>query len=599
MELALIRIDHADGRPLAILPIFGVHSAILDDDVSVFSTDASGMFERTLEEEFDEEVMVVHLQGAAGDVLGASSGHLEYAEDEPRWDFARNEENGRWALPMLLEVWERAGEAMADELPMEVVTRSIEMGPDWTTFTVREGALEYAPWDGVRPADRVIFDEEGAIVSPIDEFNAPGGASLCGEAEPGLLAFARMPNVQELRPYLSCADLTKALGLLGSALDFDFEAPPLCVSTRTTITAWRLGDFLFGTAPGEPLVPWRDFVQEGSPWPEDRTFVLGYAQGHNGYILTPEDWLQGGFEPTINSWGPLEGQYIGERLIELLQLAVTDEREDATTGGTDRVVAVLVGEQPVLEPDAAPLAGTVPETVPAEVYFRGTVQPTNPQPEPTLERVHGVARFVWIGEDPLAGTPRIRLEHEVDGAFEPVRRRSGRVVEDLDMIVVWTPLPLRPTTDEDRTHYWSVEWQAVSWFGADGLASLAARPGVPLGRYRFHVEGTGYAVDSEPFEVGPATMTVGTSLDGSDLVVDVGYEPVEGWRLMNMTGLANRYVPSEAGPFAVEVELAAGGAETFSDVAAEAPGRVRVTPGGAVSRVTITDRFGNVGTLEL
>ncbi|MCB9597826.1 MAG: neutral/alkaline non-lysosomal ceramidase N-terminal domain-containing protein [Sandaracinaceae bacterium] len=100
-DLAVIRIDAMDGTPMAILPIFGVHSAILDDDVSVFSTDASGMFERMLEEELDHEVMVVHLQGAAGDVLGASEGHLAYEGDEPRWDFARNEECGRWALPQI------------------------------------------------------------------------------------------------------------------------------------------------------------------------------------------------------------------------------------------------------------------------------------------------------------------------------------------------------------------------------------------------------------------------------------------------------------------------------------------------------------------
>lgn len=597
IRVALIRIDALDGTPMAILPLFGVHSAILDDDVSVFSTDASGAFERMLEEQFDHPITAIHLQGAGGDVLGSSDSHLEHGEGELRWDFARNEECGRWALPQLMAIWERAGENMVSEIEMEMVTRSVPMGPDWRTFTVRDGALEYAPFDGVREADGRVWAEDGTtVLSPIDEFNAPAGAGLCGEESP-LLPSATLPGTADVVPYRSCQALPRITRTLGILLDFEFGEMPICSSTRTTVAALRLGDYLFATAPGEPVVPWRDYVARNSPVPEENTFVIGYALGHNGYILTPEDWLQGGFEPTINSWGPLEGQYLAERVLEVMELAVTPEREDAAAGGADRVVAGTFEDPRVPAPDAAPMAGTVPSTVPTEVYFRDRVQVAEAQPEATIERVDGVARFVWIGEDPLAGTPRVTLEREVEGAFVPVRRRSGRAVQDLDLLMVWTPLPLEHTPDTPRTHYWTLEWQAVGW---EIGTPLDERFGVPLGRYRFHVEGTGYALDSEPFEVVPGTIEVSATREGDAIAVQARMQPIEGWRLLRMEGLSNRDVPIESGPLSVTIEYESGEPETV-EVPLSGPGTASVTPtgSGTVTRVVVRDRYGNEGAATL
>lgn len=598
-RLAVIRIDREDGTPLAIVPIFGVHSAILDDDVSVFSTDASGAFDHAIEEQFDHEVLVMHVQGAAGDVLGESHGHLHFADGEPRWDFARNEECARFATAEILEAWARAGDVMQAELPMEMVTRSVPMGPDWETFTVRGGALSYAPWDGITPCDREIYGPDGmTVLSPIDEFNAPGGAALCGESGEPLLPIARLPGTMGLGPYNTCASIPRVTRVLGPALDFDFgPGMPICGSTRTTVGAWRLGDYMFGIAPGEPVTLWRDAVVARSPFPRERTFVIGYALGHNGYILTPEDWLRGGFEPTINSWGPLEGEYLGERIVELMQLAATDVREDAAAGGADRVVAPTFEDRGVpAAPDPAPRAGEIPSSVPTEVWMRRGVHPATGQPEARIERVTGVARFVWIGEDPMAGTPRIRLEREVGGVFEPVRRRSGRVVEDLDLLMVWTPQPLLYTEGVPRTHYWTVEWQAVGVQHGE----LAERAGLPLGRYRFHVEGTGYVVDSAPFEVVAGPIDVRASVMGPDVLIDARYQPRQGWRLLDLEGPADRDVPVLAGPLEVILTQEGGGTETLS-APLTGPGVARVTPSGSgrVTRVVVRDRYGNEGAVDL
>lgn len=593
-RLLVIRIDRLDGTPLAILPLFGVHSAILDDDVAVFSTDASGAFERAIEEEFDHEVMVVHLQGAGGDVLGSSHEHLAFPDGEPLWDFARNEECARAALPEIMAAWEAAGASMSDELAMEMVTRSVPLGPDWRTFSVRDGALEYAPWDGRRMPDRIVFDAAGGIASPIDEFNAPNGAGLCGSIDLPLIPRSGLVGTAGLAPYSTCARMEMATNLLGPLLDVDFHGIPICAGTRTTIGALRLGDYLFGLAPGEPLVLFRDELAERSPYPVERTFVIGYALGHQGYLLTPEDWMRGGFEPTINVWGPLEGEHVLEEIDALFDLAVSDAREDAGGTGSDRVVPILPFDI-APAPDPAPLAGTVPASVPADVYFRLHAHPATAQPEPTIPRVTGVARFVWIGEDPMSGTPRVALEREdAAGTFVPVVRGSGRPVTDLDLIVVWTPLPLALGT-EPRTHYWTVEWQAVAPFGT---ADLEDRAGLPLGRYRFHVEGTGYVLDSDPFEVVAGPIEVTARVEGADVVVSARYQPRDGWRLLREDGLSNRDVALSAGPLDIEVTREGGSAETLTTPAGA---EVRITPaaGARIVRVRVRDRFGNEGAADL
>ncbi len=598
--LAMIRIDTVDGTPLAILPVFGNHAAVLSDDTALLSTDVSGMYEKLIEEQFDHEVMVVHLQGAAGNVLPSSSRHIERAERQKDWDFARSEENARKALPEIMPLWKQAGQDMKTSLAMEMVTRSIELGPDWETFSVRDGALTYAPFVWERKADGIIYNDDGSIASPIDEFNAPFGAGLCGDPSDDIFQGSAMPGATGLPAYHSCARLPDVTLVLAALMDVEFEGPPVCSSTRTTISALRLGDYVFATAPGEPVIGWADYVRAMSPVAADKTIVLGYAQGHIGYILTAEDWLVGGFEPSINLWGPLEGEVIGEALGELMKLVVTDEREDATTGGVDRLSGPMIDDPGVGDPDPSPLAGSVPSEIPDRLYARVTL-PSQAQPLPTVERVTGVARFTFIGHDPRVSRPTVTIEREVGGVFVPLTRRSGRLVDDLDFLMVWTPLPLRVEPGEARTHYWTIEWQALAWHGHPDLPELADRPGLPLGRYRFRAVDTGYDLTSDPFTVvaGPISVTAG--LEGNDVRISAGYEATDGWRLLSMTGISNRWLPVTAQPLTVELVFRDGPPMVTKAVSLDAEGTATFsfTEAPDLAEVHVTDRFGNTGSITL
>lgn len=598
-HLYVIRVDSDAGEPMALLPVFGIHGTIHGGDNAIVSTDSTGGVERVLEETFDSSVVVMHLQGAAGDVSPAGTAATDCDGYEVCADFARDETIGIYALDAIRAAWEAAGEAMRDELAIEMLTRTIPLGPNWETFTIRDGALEYAPWDGRTPADGIVYDEAGNLVSPIDEFNAPYGGALCGSADVGgiRLPQSKLPGTDELRDYsyFFCNRLEAIDEIIEVTVDVEFEEPPLCDTTQTTLTALRLGDWMLGTLPGEPVTLLRDHLHTLSPMPEERTIIVGYAQDHGGYLLRPEDWLAGGYEPSITFWGPLEGEYVAEQSAALMAAAATDEREDGNAEGLARVATPTVEDGIELDTTSAEV-GSVPDTLPAYVLTRLLQEVPQAQPAATVPRL-GTVFFTWIGDDPMRGTPRVTLQREVEtgpdaAEWQDVVRRSGRPVQDGDFIVTWTPDPILREAGTERTHYYTVEFQAAAPMGMPGLTALADRTGLPLGRYRFRVEGPGYELVSDAFEVVPAELSVTSAASGGDLEVTVGFEAPTGFRLLDLEARSNRFVPLRDATVTVSVDGAEETLETGAD------GTLTIAGGASASAITITDEFGNTATLS-
>jgi hypothetical protein len=130
---------------------------------------------------------------------------------------------------------------------------------------------------------------------------------------------------------------------------------PICQSTRTNLSALRLGDHVIGTLPGEVSVLIADKVRATSPVAAANTIVVGYAQGHVGYLMAPEDWALGGYEPSVTFWGPLEAEYLAEQLADLMPAVMTPAREDGTTGGRDRLAtARATDDLPIDDPAPGP-----------------------------------------------------------------------------------------------------------------------------------------------------------------------------------------------------------------------------------------------------
>ncbi len=602
-HMFLLRVDSTAGAPIAIVPIFGQHPTLNGEDNPFASSDAVGALERTLNEQFDTPVVVMHLQSAGADVSAVGHGGLDCnvhpgKSSDPCFSWTGEEGHGRAAATELMAAWTSAGTAMKDSIELEMLTRSVETGPYPETYSIRDGALTYAPFDINRLPDGVV-SEGGALASPIDEYNAPVGAALCEKADP-MFPAAAIPGTEGILPYGSCLRLDVAGGILGPIFNINFgvdETHPVCETTRTTVSALRIGDYVLGTMPGELSVLLAGRVRQLSPIP-DKTIVVGYAQGHIGYMLRPEDWVLGGYEPSVTFGGPLEAELVAERLARLLPLAMTPMREDGTTDGTTRVATATITDD--LEKDEpAQMRGTVPATVPALVYAR-TGTPTQAQPVATVPRISGVATFTWIGDDPMTKTPRVTLQKETAtaGVYANVTRRSGRPVEDMEIVLAYSPSPLQRSGPQ--THFWVAEWQAVPWLGMTGLDTLSDRGGLPLGNYRFHVEGAGWMLESSPFAVigGGVILAQPTRTGGNVRTVVSWYAP-KGWRLLDMATSSNTPVPVRSQQVSVELLTAADVVLSAQNLNTDGSGVVQVPDNAAATKVRVYDRFGNSSIIAL
>jgi neutral ceramidase len=481
--------------------------------------------------------------------------------------------------------------------------------------------LEYAPYDEDLEPDEILYDEEGKIVTPIDEFNALYGGAFCGEDIP------LIPGVSigtETWPYSSCIDVFTISYVIINFFDMteaDLELP-LPESTRIGVGASRIGpvsirepdgsvvqdDLFMAFLPGEPTAMFTEQLRRraADELGYAHTLPIGYAQDHMGYLLIPEDWLLGGYEPNINVWGPLQAEHLMEQVLAIGQgWLSTDLREPINPDGAyDPTEYITEWSLPEAPPDSTPGAGLLVEAVPEDFYQPLEGLEVQVAPPASVERVRGSVQLMWEGGDPGVDLPMVTLERQAeDGSWAEVQTAAGRAVTDAehDMLLLHFPDPLYPF-EEAQSHTWWVVWQAVG--------HVADRAGLPEGTYRLHVTGqhyaggattwpwptTAYEITSEPFLVEPAELTL--SWDGSSLRASLD-APAWGYRLVHLEGSSTGSNPL------VEPTLTWRMADGSELPAAESPttsGGASVwtpsVPEGAVSAV-VTDQYGNEGQISL
>ena len=585
-NLYLIRIDGsqgtaetADDSPLAILFGFGIHGTIMGEENPLVSSESMGAMELKLENQFEHPLTLMHFQVDGGDMSPAGT------QD----DFARMESIGEKAAPRIVELWEMV-ETSTDPVVLEALSRTVPLGRD--IRVTRDGAvdLHYLDYDPEYEPDLLIFGDDGISLNPYDEFTAPYGAGLCGDSDMEI-PFVSM-NVP-VPPYSSCAmvDLVAALFPFLFYTDLYYEMEfPLWETTSTMIGALgieavpitvkgegtRTDQLVLGFLPGEPCtLLGRSFQKRiADEQGVETAIIVGYSMDHEGYVMTTEDWMHGGYEPAINLWGPLQGEYTLERLLELTDLLGTEFAEDPSWPDYS---AQVYPEWPLetVAPDLAPGCGTVPDAVFESLWTRDGWMPSQPQPDPVIRRVSDIAHFVFLGGDPVIDLPTVTLQREQTpgaGDFEDVLLPNGLSLTDrgYDMILSYTPDPLVELyEEEDRHHHWLVEWQAVT-----DRPTLSSFAGIPTGRYRlaaaglcpdpddgeYPYVGIPYEVVSEPFEVtGEDAISLSIdSQDGTSLSLSAAYPaPSRGFRLLSLTSDFRTETPLAAGDgaAAVDVEL--------------------------------------------
>jgi hypothetical protein len=222
---------------------------------------------------------------------------------------------------------------------------------------------------------------------------------------------------------------------------------------------------------------------------------------------------------------------------------------------------------------------------------------TSAQPPAQVERVSGIATFVWIGDDPSTKTPRVTLQKESSpGVFFNLVRESQRLVEDGEIVLSYTPDPLQRSGPQ--THYWVAEWQAVPFIGLPSYDSVDTRGGMMLGKYRFHVEGDGWTLDSTPFEVVHGGLVATATRGTTSITVNVRWHAPKGWRLMDMSLSSNQPVPVRNQFVRVE-QRSDTNSLLITNATSDGNGVVTVPNQPAATKLIVTDQFDNTYTVTL
>jgi len=631
---SLLRVDSLDGEPIAALFDFGIHGTIMGGSNTLASIEAPGHIGLLMQERYPGPVWMF-AQGAGGDA--SPSGRHS--------DFARMEWLAEAASERILSLYESV-EMSDDPIVLEPLQRYVTQ--DRSIKVTRNGTVDlaYEPWDEewieFPPfSDEVLFDDDGQIVSPLDEFWAQYGAALCGDPT---ITLPTLGLDVEHPAYKSCITMDAGYVLFRIAFpeyfpsrDESWDLPLPCTKTAMLgalglqgLTVTTLGatgpetatkDVVLAFAPGEPTTLWTQFLRERARTEQgvQEVMVLGYAMDHEGYLLTADDWLRGGYEPSITIWGPLQGEAMLERFLDLLPLATSPVAEDAGWPSFPGETVYPVRSIPRVTPDVAVLAGTTPAEIPALTFVRpGASAPPQAQPSATVRRMQESARFVFWGNDPAMGNPSIVVQQETSpDTWETLRTPAGNAIDDRlpDMIVTYTPLPLAGTFEEPdpvRDHLYVAEWQAAdTWDGLETVASL------PLGRYRLLASGRNrlasetappfdgeeWSLASEPFELIAAAVEIEVISDSDPAAVELRARyaaPVEGFRLLHPD--RDRHQPLPLVPAATGIVATVGGAQIPTSGVADADGWTVLTldmSGATDGTVLLDDGFGNVGSVEV
>jgi neutral ceramidase len=373
-------------------------------------------------------------------------------------------------------------------------------------------------------------------------------------------------------------------------------------------------DVVIAFAPGETTTLWTQHLRHRARSEKDvaEMMVIGYAMDHEGYLLTVDDWLLSGYEPSITWWGPLQGEYLLEQLLEVSALATTDTQEDPSYPDFPTESWYPDWQTPLVVPDSTPEAGTLAEPLPEYVFTRDGVLPETAGPPADLARLQGIARWSFFGSDPAMGLPRVAVQREGDdGTWSDLLAESGESISDTfaDIIVTYTPNPLSGTggdPDPTRTHLYHAEWQAVET--SPGLATAA---GLALGNYRLHASGQSrdpgdmdYPFDGVPWEgtsnvfaIRSAQMDLSAEVSQETVTIVANYSPYQrGYRNVHPVFPPDSALPLASG----EVTVTPGEVTTRSDEGAAT--RLQISTLGLPSGPTefsVTDEFGNNGLITV
>lgn len=300
-DVPTIRIDSHDGEPIATIVGFGCHPVVLGGEVALTGPDFVGQLRDRVEQLHGG--VCLFLQGAAGNVLP-----LEAFDDRP----GRERSMGaRLAL--------EAVHAIVDQDPRVIEVRRIEYGSVTPIHLYRRVPAAEQPAQPVGVCRRMIelplleADSAEAMESELDELKDRLRELVRSGA-----------GREETNPVAYHVDWLESMRNRR-------QAGPLPQTLTAEVWAARLGDTAVVGTPGELFTELGAEVRRRSPFPT--TIFAGYCHGILGYVATADEYVFGGYEPTVSHRGyghpapftPEAGRLLVETAVELVEeLAAQD-----------------------------------------------------------------------------------------------------------------------------------------------------------------------------------------------------------------------------------------------------------------------------------
>ncbi len=407
--LPLVAIEQ-EGTLTALMMAYPIHGTVLNIDELTLSQDVSGGIEQAVEERFDYPVQVMMFNAWGADMAPANP-------DVDQDDLALG--HGGY------DQMERVGSVVADAVEIGLADITWNDATDIHVETHRA------------PINRDLMGYEDGV------FEYEFGAVYCG----------------------SGYEADCEIGTFGDDLDEtcipfneEFSAP-----TQTEITAGRIGDLYLVTWPGESgtILAEKVMTEIRSFGEVNDVMYLGYSQDYLGYSITEDDWWEGGYEASGALWGPKQGDYLAERVVEAFGRTF-----GYVSGGQEPTPVEAFGAtqyDPFVA--ATPTAlGDVLVDVPTDVL------------------AYDVVTFTVAGADPWWGAPIAYLE-QADGT--PILRPNGLpVTSDGQAFTV------ELTTDPSYADNLTAGARTFQWHFTlpTRHAVVEAGPDLPEGSYRIRVE---------------------------------------------------------------------------------------------------------------
>jgi hypothetical protein len=301
-SLVVFRIDDMQGNPRAVLVNMALHGTIFSEEPTI-TQDAPGGVEIIAQENLQKEtglpIKVAFISGNSGDVTPSTTG--SDTSDGWRWV----QEVGHRTWPMIKELFDELEGKTSSDIDLDIANRRVPVSREKLSY-----------------GDEEFYNQIRSLPCEEDKECSTGNECIQGFCS-DVYHFGALMCVQDSDEDPQTQHQDGRLGCLMSVGTISMGIPiPQFHKNRLTIAS--LGGLGIATISGEPTGHYgrtiADYMEQSG---FDDATIFAYSQDHHFYLLSSDNWLQGGYAPSLGIWGWREGDYYAEKTIEMIDQFTT------------------------------------------------------------------------------------------------------------------------------------------------------------------------------------------------------------------------------------------------------------------------------------